>query len=60
MIGLRQSATRCQLPMKSPCNAAMKFMASISLTSAPAANARSEPVSTMTAIWGSASNAPSA
>jgi hypothetical protein len=53
---LVQAEICCQGAMKSSWKALMKSLPSISLMSAPAANARSEPVRTITATAGSRSN----
>ena len=60
ITGLRIVAARCQFAAKSPRKASTKVLSAISLMSAPAANALSEPVITMQPILGSASNAFSA
>src|ERR1700735_1476497 len=60
MIGFRAFATFSQRPMKSPTKASAKVLSCISLMSAPAANALSEPVSTIAPIAGSDSKTSSA
>ena len=60
MIGLRAFATFSQREMKSPTKASANVLSCISLMSAPAANAFSEPVSTIAPIAGSVSKASSA
>ena len=61
MIGLRHCASRSQpLVMKSLVNTSMKSRSFISLMSAPAAKARSLPVTTMAPILASASRSFSA
>ena len=60
MIGFRAFATFSQREMKSPTKASAKVLSCISLMSAPAANAFSEPVSTIAPIAGSDSKASSA
>ncbi len=55
ITGLRTSATRCQFAAKSPRKTSVKALSAISLMSAPAANALSEPVMTMQPILASAS-----
>ena len=60
MIGLRAFATFSQREMKSPTKASAKVLSCISLMSAPAANAFSDPVSTIAPIAESVSKASSA
>src|SRR5215510_718168 len=55
--GLRTCASRSQRPTKSAMNASMNDLPAISLISAPAANALSEPVTRMHPILPSTSNA---
>ena len=54
--GLRAFAAACQLPAKSPMKTSTADLSDISLMSAPAANALSEPVSRMQPMPASASN----
>ena len=53
MIGLRARVTFSQRETKSPRKASVKLLSCISLMSAPAAKAFSEPVSTIAPIAGS-------
>ena len=57
ITGLRARATRSQFATKSPRNASRNDLSAISLMSAPAAKAFSDPVITMQPILRSASNA---
>src|SRR5579871_1717123 len=60
ITGLRRVAARSQVAAKSPRNASVKVFSAISLMSAPAANALSEPVMTTQPTLSSASKASSA